>query len=507
MTTNFRLTIQSHRLLQLAGGGTILGLALAIGLLPLPLAIGLVCGSALLVLTLVDPVFPLAAAVLSVPLQELVNLPGGLSVTQACLLLALAALGADTLSRPEQPLRGGRIFWPLACLIWALALSTAFTPFSRVEALRETLRWTTVLLTYLLAVRALRPDLNASKPWRLGLILGCLLIAPAANGLLGIWQSLSGAGPESFQIAPGRARAFGTIGQPNSFAGYMNQSWPLAIGLIVMAGFQFWRTRRITPLVVLLGAGGGGAILLLALLLSYSRGGWVGAAGGGLAMALLATLLLNRQLRYRAWMLVGIGAVLLPLMLTIGSGFLPAGVAGRLASITGNLRLFDVRSVEINPANFAVVERMAHLQAGWNMLQSRPLLGVGPGNYTTAYERTPAAGELPFWVRPWYGSRGHAHNYYLNIAAESGIIGAIAYLALITSTALTALAAMRRSHTWLWRGAVLGAGGVVAAVATHNLFENLHVLNMGVQLGTIWAILAVAALSVQSDRSQEPVKA
>jgi hypothetical protein len=34
---------------------------------------------------------------------------------------------------------------------------------------------------------------------------------------------------------------------------------------------------------------------------------------------------------------------------------------------------------------------------------------------------------------------------------------------------------------------------VVAAGAIHNLFENLHVLSMGVQLSTVWALLTVVA--------------
>jgi hypothetical protein len=40
---------------------------------------------------------------------------------------------------------------------------------------------------------------------------------------------------------------------------------------------------------------------------------------------------------------------------------------------------------------------------------------------------------------------------------------------------------------------VIACLGVVAAVAIHNLFENLHVLSMGVQLSTVWAMLTVAA--------------
>jgi O-antigen ligase len=126
------------------------------------------------------------------------------------------------------------------------------------------------------------------------------------------------------------------------------------------------------------------------------------------------------------------------------------------------------------------------------MLQRHPLLGVGPGNYTIAYETPTGSDQPPMSVRPWYESRGHAHNYYLHIAAEAGILGLCAYLLLVGALVLQALRALRTARGWLWRGVAVGASGVVAAVAFHNLFEQLHVLNMGLQLGPIWALLVAA---------------
>ncbi len=76
---------------------------------------------------------------------------------------------------------------------------------------------------------------------------------------------------------------------------------------------------------------------------------------------------------------------------------------------------------------------MAQIQAGWRMVRAHPLTGVGPGNYTPAY------GDVA--VFPWYASRGHAHNYYLHIAAESGLIGLLAYLALLGGLIAQALVA------------------------------------------------------------------
>jgi O-antigen ligase len=505
-----------HVSIQLGLAGLLAGL---IAVLPLPLAAGLLIGGTVAALAVYEPAIAVGLAVLSVPLQELIPLPGGLSVTQACLLLSLASLGLRTLLHPERPLPFGALFWPLAIFVWWLGVAASFTPFSRSEGLRETLRWSTVLLIYVLTLAALEhkqtndqrpttpsalsPQPLAFSQWRLLLILTCLLIAPASNAVLGIVQFFTGAGPESFAIAGGRARAFGTIGQPNSFAGYMNQAWPLAAGLSIFALITLIHRLRcpcdrpalLPPLGMLAIAGGAAALTVGALIGSFSRGGWVGALAGGVVLIATTLPTLEPPLRRVGQRLMIAGGVLGLLVLALGGGgLLPAPLAQRLNSITANLRLFDVRGVMVTPENFAVVERMAHLQAGWQMLNARPLLGVGPGNYSIAFEQPPTLAAPRFTTRPWYESRGHAHNYYVHIAAETGLVGLLGYLVLIGAVAIQAGRAVRRARHWLWRGVAVGGAGVIAAVAVHNLFENLHVLNMGLQLGTIWALVTVAAI-------------
>ena len=99
-------------------------------------------------------------------------------------------------------------------------------------------------------------------------------------------------------------------------------------------------------------------------------------------------------------------------------GLLPPNLAARITSVTDNFGVFDVRNVPPTSENFAVVERMAHWQAGWEMFRDYPFLGVGPGNYPAVYEQ--------YYIPPWKEALGHAHNYYLNMAAEAGVPGLLA---------------------------------------------------------------------------------
>jgi hypothetical protein len=462
-------------------------LALILALAPLPaLALALFYGL-LIALALIDPIFGLYWAILSVPAQEIVHLPGGLSYTQGAMLLAAGAWALRILAHPERRILGdppgddarGAIwqFWLWSAFVWALLLAAICSRFSRVEGIKETLRWSEAFLIWLMVVAL------AQRPWQIAGLIACLLLAPAAEATIGLAQFFLGSGPPSFRISPDLpfVRAYGTIGQPNSFAGYMNMAWPLAAAI-----FGFWllefgsnaKSNIQYPISKLLLVAG--CLFLSALLAglaaSLSRGAWVGAACGVLGMALA----LGR--RARRWAIVALGAGATGLALG-GAGLLPDVLADRLASITRYLTIFDAGAIAVTPQNFAVVERMAQMQAGWRMFLAHPFTGVGPGNFTPAY---PA-----FAVGTWYASRGHAHNYYIHILAEAGLIGALAYFALLAGVLCQAIATLRRQNRTVWRSAAIGCCGIIAAVVGHNLFENLHVLSMGIQIAAVWGLLTV----------------
>ena len=492
-----------------------MAVVLGLALLPLTAVLLVLAGAAILALVLAEPVFGLYLAVLSVPVQELVQLPGGLSFTQAAMLLAGGAWALRVLAHPERRIVKGALLPLWAVLLWALLLSTSFTPYSRTAGLKETLRWGEAFLVWLIAVNTLK------RPWQAAGLIVCLLLAPAADAALGLVQFATGDGPPSFRITAGAifVRAYGTIGQPNSFAGYLNMAWPLALALAVGVTAALWRrddargqgsgvrgqgsdigerttqnsklkTQNFSPIpharFVVVGLWVVALVLMAALAASFSRGAWVGALVGLLGMIVVQG---RRALRWGVGLACA-GALLLALA---GAGVLPGVLAARLASITSNLAFFDAASVQVTPENFSIVDRMSQIQAGWRMFRAYPLTGVGPGNYTPAYS--------DFAVLPWYSSRGHAHNYYLHMAAEAGIIGALAYIALLIGVSYQAVGTTRRARGTFWRSAAIGCCGIIAAVAGHDMFENLHVLSMGIQLAAVWG-LVVAIPGLEETRRQ-----
>jgi putative inorganic carbon (hco3(-)) transporter len=476
------------------------GIALAYGLAKLPLlfAAALVVGLIVVMVTLIEPAFGLYAAVLSVPVQEVVQLPGGLTATQAVVAMAFGAWALRVLAHPDRSLNL-RLLTPWIVFLAIQLLSVALTPYSRTEGVLQFARWVAAFLAFVLTLGTI------TTPRRAWGLVAALLAAPCIAALIGLYQFVTASAPDSFLILGGRfARAYATFGKPNPFAGYLNMAWPIALALAV-SGFRFQvsglrfqssgsKGQIQNPkskiqnvfgswfLVFLFGGVTG--LLLLGLFASYSRGGWIGAIAALGALALVAGR--------RTASLAGV-ALLLALLIGLLGAFsvLPPALTDRLQTITSNVRVFDASEVVVTPDNFAIVERMAHWQAGWRMFLDHPLLGVGAGNFNTAYPH--------YYVGRWEVSQGHAHNYYIHALAESGILGLLSYIVLIGAMLREALRARWRLRGSAWGAAATGVCGIIAAVAGHNIFENLHVLNLGIQLSGVWGLTIVAQRLKEND--------
>jgi O-antigen ligase len=208
--------------------------------------------------------------------------------------------------------------------------------------------------------------------------------------------------------------------------------------------------------------------------MSWSRGAWLG-VGAGLV---IATIVQSR----RAFVLSSIVAFGLTFAVLLSSiNIIPPAIAERFSGITDYFGVFDVRGVHVDDTNFAIVERMAHWQAAMDMWFDHPAMGVGIGNYAPAYPTY----SLPHWDDPL----GHAHNYYLNIAAETGFIGLMAYLLLWAAAFWQGWRAMHATRDWQ-HGVAAGLLGTLVALSVHNGFDNLFVHGMAAQVGLCLGIAA-----------------
>ena len=103
---------------------------------------------------------------------------------------------------------------------------------------------------------------------------------------------------------------------------------------------------------------------------------------------------------------------------------------------------------------------------------------------------------------------GHAHNLYLNIAAETGLLGLGAYLVLVVATVWLGRRALRNRHDRALRALAVGILGSLMAYSIHSIFDMLFVQGVGVLLGLLLALLENAASAPeQNDRAGCPLPA
>lgn len=239
------------------------------------------------------------------------------------------------------------------------------------------------LLTYLLAGQVLQ------EPRQFKQLLAALGAASVIVLLYGFQQYLFGIDISDMKWVDGEAfpelrkRVFSTWENPNILAGYLDIVICLALGLMVKCGA---RERRILMGVLM-------AASAACLAMTYAR-------GACLVMAvILAGYGIMRDLRLLA-VCAGAAALLL---------VVDPVLYERLASV-------------FTKVDTSTEMRMAFWESTIAMIQDHPFLGIGWGAYYLVYP------EYDFYLQGAPVLIVHAHNLYLNYAAEIGLPGALAFM-------------------------------------------------------------------------------
>ena len=307
-------------------------------------------------------------------------------------------------------------------------------------------------------------------------------MSAVANAIVGLYIFFGGSGADHLMILGRFFRAFGTFGQPNPFGGFMGIALP--IGLmgtfchiqLIWSGFRGRRQISWRHIGYLAAFGLASLLIFAALIASWSRGAWLGIAVST-AVLIMAW---PRRLSYGIALALGTALLFAGLWFT---GLLPDSIVARLGTAASDLvTIRDVRGINFSPTNYAVVERLAHWQAAIDMARDKPIFGVGLGGYALAYE--------DYRLINWEHPLGHAHNYYLNLLAETGIVGLAAYLAFwLYITKLTLR--LRRNPDNFARAIGIGLLGSWAYIGVHSVFDNLYVNNLFLHIGVLLSLLAI----------------
>ena len=459
----------------------IAGLVIAAATLVLPVGWSVL---AILTLTclLLLPVSPQIALVVTLtlaPLRTLISTESGLSlpldIGQLLLLAYLGVWLAHQLWRRKSLLQA-RANAPLLAALGLIAVLSlgAWTSQSLSGWLAEWLKWwAIVLLIWTLSV-------SVDESWRW--LVFAVVVSAVANALVGLYIFFGGSGADHLVILGRFFRAFGTFGQPNPFGGFMGIALPLGLAAAwaqlprIWMGLRSQRRLSQAPALIFGCYTLASLVLASALLASWSRGAWLGTAVAVMCMLIALPRRLSRGL--------ALAAAITALIAGAWSvGLLPRSIMLRLTTTATDLiTVSDVRGVEITPVNYAVTERLAHWQAAIYMAEAAPYFGIGLGNYEVVYDE--------YRLIYWEEALGHAHNLYLNLLAETGALGLVAYLSFwVLVFRLTW--SLRQQPDAFSRCIAIGLLGSWVYVAVHSIFDNLYVNNLFLHIGVLLGILAI----------------
>lgn len=238
-----------------------------------------------------------------------------------------------------------------------------------------------------------------------------------------------------------RTRIYSVFYNPNILAEYLIMLIPISVSL-------FWFNKKIGKKVLFLGTT---LVMALALVLTMSRGGWLGFAFS----AFVFILLIQRKLLLSVIPIVVAGIYLLP-----------QSILNRLLSI-GNM------------ADSSNAYRIKMWEVAGQIIKDNWKAGVGFGHL-------PFKQTFETYIRtmPTY----HAHNTFIEVAAELGIPGLIVFLFFLFVIFKYGILKIYRSEDKYIK--IMGAGVIsgLAGLLLHGMVEN--VLYIPRIIITFWMMIA-----------------
>lgn len=319
-----------------------------------------------------------------------------------------------------------------------------------------------LLLRQLLADDFYRPRLTA-----LAMLLGMVLLVAYVAAVMARWITWWG-WVGHLAVPPLRPFYEGlSYGNPGAVAALA------ALGVILTAAhLGFSSRKRVAAIVVQ------AVVASVVIFITASRASWVAVAGaatvfGAVGMALPANrrMLRRRFAQRRAHIALGaVAAVAIAIGLALGPKVIDRFING---------------GTEAERTSFLVVSARLFAQA--------PAVGAGPGMWVANRINATTASETDYYIP-------HAHNLPAQIAAEYGVVGVVAAIAVLWLVARLLVRALRGDSSerrrWAWVAVVS-----LVYLGIHQLFD------LFANMPTVLFIVALPVAFIDAtDRSSEPTR-
>lgn len=332
-----------------------------------------------------------------------------------------------------------------------------------------------------------------------------LVVAGLVQAIIGVLLFSAGAKYQLLFFEVVHDRVKGSFGYHNHMAGYMELCLSVGIGLMLArlggrsgpAGnwrhrltkvFDFILSPKMRLRMMLI-------ILVIALVLTRSRMGNTGFFAAMLIVGLVAIV----SSRKMAPATVGLIASLIIIDVVI------VGTWVGLEKVVERVKETSV-ATEGGGREESLELRQDAARHALDLVRDFPAFGTGAGSFYNAYLR---------YRTPRDGYFDHAHNDYIELAADTGLVGIGLLGAFVLTTAACALRILMRRRSSLPRGIAFGTLMAIVALAIHssvdfNLQLPANVLTLIVVMAMVWVAKVLPANASVGDskrRKRSGVKA
>lgn len=307
--------------------------------------------------------------------------------------------------------------------------------------------------------------------------LMCLIgLYQFAGDMIGLPTNLTGLDPGYTKVVFSFPRVHAFSKEPLYFANYL--FIPLGVGLALFfskykapakAGKLGIVERLNGPLLLPLMI-----LIFINFLLTLSRGAFI----AFVPFAIIFAIFYYRQIFTPRNVILG--AITLITSLTVVYGVLRVASPEALERFIGHAKLEDVLVQKTGESGFGRLQTFLQAYEAW---QTSPVTGIGLGNfgpYIMSYpDRTPATG----WQI--------VNNEYLELLAETGVLGLGTWLFILILIFGRSVVAYRRATDEYLKAVLVGlTAALVAMMVQYNFFSTLYIIH-------IWILLALI-LGVQN---------
>lgn len=312
-----------------------------------------------------------------------------------------------------------------------------------------------VMCGYLLISRTYRDH------WSYDKISDVVVAAGVITALFGLFQFFGDAAGLSLHVTGlkemydknvlGFARIQSTGLEPLYYANFL--AFPI---LVVAERFLSCRTRRFDSVIL--------GLLVMTYALTLSRGGYIALSVGAFVLGVAAVYNKTPSIHQ-------VGRLILPVIVAIGLALTSISLTNHHGLQKFTAEATNAPSVQASSSD----PRLAHYKEAFRIWITKPILGAGIGNFgiVETLPKPPTGYDI-------------VNNEYLEVLAETGIIGFVALVSLAAAALTTLFKVLRREPKN--SAAIVLLAALFALGTQYNFFSTLYYLYLWVLLGLIDAI-------------------